>query len=88
MDDIAFVFRTREQNHRSYPHVHAFHDGQEIFINLRNGKVEGSFKNSRKQRLAVEFVRDNQRYFLEGWRLMIEEERTSSLTKLKQEGMG
>lgn len=88
VDDIAFDFRTREQNHRSYPHVHAFHDGQEISINLRNGKVEGSFKNSRKQRLAAEFVSENLRYFLEGWRLMIEEGRTSSLKELKQDGIG
>lgn len=85
VEDIAFVFRTREQNHRSYPHVHAFHDDREISINLRNGKVEGHFKNSRKERTAVKCVKENLKYFLEGWRLLIDEGKTSSLDMLKRE---
>lgn len=84
-DGIIFYFWTREQNHLKYPHVHAFKDDKTVLINLNTFEVTGEFKNTKKEKIAVEFVKEKRIYCLEGWRRLTEEGKSSSLKELEQE---
>ncbi|MCD8370864.1 MAG: DUF4160 domain-containing protein [Clostridiales bacterium] len=74
-DGIRYFFHTDESNHRDYPHVHAENGGDEISINLRNFQIKGKFSNNKKQKIAVRFVRDNQKKFKQAWDVLIKEGR-------------
>lgn len=74
-DGIRYFFHTGESSHLYYPHVHAENGGDEISINLRNFQIKGKFSNNKKQQIAVRFVRDNQKKFMQAWDALIKERR-------------
>lgn len=74
-DGIRYFFHTNESNHLYNPHVHAENGGDEISINLRNFRIKGKFSNNKKQKIAVRFVRDNRKKFMQAWNALIKEGR-------------
>ncbi len=54
---IKFFVHSDESNHT--PHIHARYQGEEISINIRTLAVKGSFKNMKKQKEALKYVKDN-----------------------------
>lgn len=55
---IRYFFHTKELRH--LPHVHAEYQGDEISIDILSPKIrKGGFKNKRKEKEAVEYVRNH-----------------------------
>ena len=64
-NDVVFTFHTKESRH--VPHVHASYQGDEISIDILTLRVKGSFKNGKRQRKAIRYVRENRGKFLEAY---------------------
>lgn len=56
---ITYLFHTNEGNHIKSPHVHAEYGNDDICIFFSNFHVEGHFRNRRKEREAVNYVKEN-----------------------------
>ena len=62
-DGIYFFLHTKELRHS--PHVHAKYQGETISIDILTLRVHGKFKNKKKMREAVEYVKAKQEELLE-----------------------
>ena len=60
---IRYILHTKELRHT--PHVHARYQGQEISIDLFTFKVTNSFKNPKKEKEAVDYVKSNRDKYLQ-----------------------
>lgn len=67
IDGIMFFFHPGEKSHQSYPHVHASYSGETISISLTNFHLTGHFKNRKKTKIAIEYVKENQDALLLAW---------------------
>lgn len=57
---IVYFFHSSEKPHLNYPHVHARYGEDTISISLRDFTVIGSFSSKKKQKEAVEYVKNKQ----------------------------
>lgn len=66
-DGIVFFFHTNEKNHMYQPHVHASYDGKTISISLKDYTITGDLKNHKKNKSAINFVKNNADDLLRFW---------------------
>lgn len=66
-EGISFEIRIREQNH-PVPHVHAYYGEQQVSIALDGTVFAGGFKNRKKQRMAIDYVKSHCAELMEEWR--------------------
>ena len=59
---IYYFLHTKELRH--VPHVHARYQGKEISVELLTDNVKGTFKNRKKQKEAIAYVKANSEEFL------------------------
>lgn len=62
-DGIRYFYHTKELRH--VPHIHAKYQDEEISIDILTLKVKGQFKNSKKQKKAVRYVKKNEKMLLD-----------------------
>jgi hypothetical protein len=58
-DGIIFFFHTAENGHLHNPHIHAQYGEDEISIYLKDYRIVGNFRNKKKQKKAVDYVKEN-----------------------------
>ncbi len=66
-DGIVFFFHTNEKNHMYQPHVHASYSGKTISISLNDYTITGDFKNPKKTKTAINYVKENIDDLLQAW---------------------
>lgn len=66
-DGIVFFFHTNEKNHMYQPHVHASYSGKTISISLNDYTITGDFKNPKKIKTAINYVKENIDDLLQAW---------------------
>lgn len=71
-DGIVYFFHTNEGNHLHQPHVHAKNSGRETSIYLKTFRADGDL-GTKKQKIAVRFVKKHHAKFEEAWNKIIHE---------------
>lgn len=71
LDGLIFFFHTNEDNHKFNPHIHVLYNEEEISIYLKDFDIIGSFKNKKKQKIALQYVMNNSKLMLEEWNKLI-----------------
>lgn len=64
---IVYVFRSSERPHLEMPHIHAMYSGEEICIYFKDLRTNGKFKNTKKEKEAIEYVKNNICDLLDEW---------------------
>ena len=67
VDGITFFFHTNEKNHMYQPHIHASYSGKTISISLKDYTIMGNFKNPKKIKTAINYVKENIDDLLQAW---------------------
>jgi hypothetical protein len=68
---IVFFFHTAENGHLYNPHIHAKCSEEEISIYLKDYRIIGSFKNKKKQRTAIDYVKTHSDEIKSEWNRII-----------------
>ncbi len=72
-EGINFIIHGNElERHKAFPHVHAEYSGEEIFIYIKDAKLLNNkgFKNKKKTKIAVTYVKDHKKDLLKAWNLV------------------
>lgn len=69
---IVFYFHTAEAPHRNFPHIHAWYSGENISIYLSDCRTVGHFSNSKKEKMALEYVLEKKDELLQKWNEIIQ----------------
>ncbi len=67
VDGITFFFHTNEKNHIYQPHIHVSYSGKTISISLKDYTITGDFKNPKKIKTAINYVKENIDDLLQAW---------------------
>ena len=73
-DGIKYFFHTAEQGHWYVPHIHAEYSGAELWINLQDFGTLGSLGNRKKEKEAMQFIKDNIEDIRKEWNEIITEQ--------------
>ena len=70
IEGMDFIIHTNEKDkHMNNPHVHVKYGGEELFIYIKDGSIKDnkSFKNKKKTKIAINYVKSNKRELLKAW---------------------
>lgn len=65
VEGVQIKCYSNERGH--IPHVHAEYQGKKISIEIDSLKVKGSFKNPKKEKIAVQCVKQNREKYLQAY---------------------
>ncbi len=69
IDGLDFYMHSKENGKHHLPHMHVRYNNQEVVISLTGEILDGSI-NSKKQKRAIEIIKDDRESFLLKWNTM------------------
>ena len=70
LEGIQFIIHSNEKDKHKYnPHIHAKYNEEELFIYIKDASLlnDKGFKNKKKTKIAINYVKNNKRMLLESW---------------------
>lgn len=73
IEGINFIIHSNElDKHAAFPHVHAEYSGEKKFIYIKGAKLLNNqgFKNKKKTKIAIDYVKAHETQLLKAWNLI------------------